>query len=135
MRGNGSTVSGAVTGATELECTAPERDQAAHETSEDGSGDRSGDGDNSRSGDNSGSDGNRAQSSRDQRSGDDERDGADQNENQPEDQNENEPGEANENEDGQDCSTMNLTPGAMVREAELRISGASAVWKKVELTS
>lgn len=33
------------------------------------------------------------------------------------------------------CSMSNLTPGAMVREAELRVSSTGSVWTKVELGS
>ena len=31
------------------------------------------------------------------------------------------------------CTTTDLTPGAIVQNAELRISGAGAVWDEVEL--
>ena len=31
------------------------------------------------------------------------------------------------------CSSANLVPGAVVRDAELRISGAGAIWQEVEL--
>jgi hypothetical protein len=40
---------------------------------------------------------------------------------------------AEEQENAGSCSTANLTPGTMVREAELRISSAGATWDKVEL--
>jgi hypothetical protein len=40
-------------------------------------------------------------------------------------------GEAEE----QNCSAASLTPGAVVREAELGISSAGSAWKKVELDS
>jgi hypothetical protein len=33
------------------------------------------------------------------------------------------------------CTTADLTPGAMVQKAELRISNAGAVWEEVELVS
>jgi hypothetical protein len=33
------------------------------------------------------------------------------------------------------CSTANLTPGTMVKEAELRISSSGKTWEKVELIS
>jgi hypothetical protein len=115
-----STVSGAVTNDTELECMAPEQSQAVHEDGDGGGGDQSGDGDN--------------------QSGDDQGEAAEQNEDQAEDQNEaveeqneNEAAEENENEAENNCSTDNLTPGTVVREAELRISSAGIVWKKVEL--
>ena len=35
----------------------------------------------------------------------------------------------------QACTTANLTPGASVRGAELKISSAGAVWDKVDLIS
>jgi hypothetical protein len=31
------------------------------------------------------------------------------------------------------CSSANLVPGAVVRDAELTISGAGAIWQEVEL--
>jgi|HubBroStandDraft_3_1064219.scaffolds.fasta_scaffold60796_2 hypothetical protein len=31
------------------------------------------------------------------------------------------------------CSCANLVPGAIVRDAELTISGAGAIWREVEL--
>ena len=33
------------------------------------------------------------------------------------------------------CTTADLTPGAIVQKAELRISGAGAVWDEVELVT
>ena len=33
------------------------------------------------------------------------------------------------------CTTADLTPGAVVQDAELRISSAGAVWDEVELVS
>lgn len=50
-----------------------------------------------------------------------------------EDQNENDAAGENEMENG--CSSANLTPGAVVREAALRISNAGTVWTRVELGS
>jgi hypothetical protein len=121
MLNDGSAVSGAVTRDTELECMAPDRTQTMHTEGDGGSGDQSGDGDNSGSGEDQG------QSSDDQSSGEDQGDAAEQNDDQAEDQ--------NENEAGNNCSTSNLTPGATVREAELRVSGTGSAWKKVELGS
>jgi hypothetical protein len=112
MLADGSTVSGMVTGATELECRAPDSSQTIHEDGDGGSGDQSGDGNNSGSGDDQA-----------QGSGGDQGDTAEQNEDQGEDDAEN------------NCSMANLTPATAVREAELRISGTGAVWKKVELGS
>ena len=129
---DGSMVSGMVTNDIELECTAPEQSQTIHEDGDGGSGDQSGGGDQSGSGDN------QAQGSDDQSAGEDQGDAAEQNENdaaeQNEDQNDNDAAEQNENE-AEDCSTADLSHGTVVREAELRISGAGSVWKKVELGS
>jgi hypothetical protein len=108
---DGSTVKGAVTNDTELECMAPEQSSTTHEDGDGGGGDQS-------SGDNEGTGGN------DQ--GDN-----DQNEAQGEDQNE----DQNEGEANNNCSTSNLTSGAVVHEASLRIGGSGAVWQKVELVS
>ena len=129
MLNDRSTVSGAVTGDTELECMAPEQSQTTEENGDGGGGDQSGDGSHGGSGDN------QAQRSGDQSSGDDQGDAAEQNDNQGDDQNENEAGEENENEGVNNCSTANLTPGTVVREAELGISSTGGVWRKVELES
>jgi type IV secretory pathway VirB10-like protein len=120
---DGSTVSGAITNDTELECMAPEQSQTTHD-----------DGDGS-SGDQSGSDNNQVQGSDDRSAAEDQGDAAEQNENQDEEQNENEAAEENENEAQNNCSSADLTQGTVVREAELRISSAGSVWKKVELAS
>jgi hypothetical protein len=108
---DGSTVKGAVTNDTELECTSTQQSQTTHEDGDGGSGDQ-GSGD-----DNQGTGGN------DQ--GDN-----DQNEAQGEDQ-----GEDNNEDQQMNCSTSNLTPGTVVHEASLRIGGSGAVWQKVELVS
>ena len=46
-------------------------------------------------------------------------------------------GDTTGDDDGQDeaehCTTAALVPGAVVREAELSVSSAGAVWEKVEL--
>ena len=44
-------------------------------------------------------------------------------------------GDDNDNDDNpmQNCDTSDLTPGTMVHEARLSLSGAGAVWDKVEL--
>jgi hypothetical protein len=114
---DGSTVSGTVNNNTELECKAPEQTQTAHMDG-DGSGDD-----------------NQAQGSGDQSATEDQGDVAEQNEDSAEDQNENEAAEQNENEAENNCSIASLTQGTVVREAELSISGAGSVWKKVELES
>jgi hypothetical protein len=106
---DGSTVTGRVTNATELKCEAGPADEMNREHGRRGAeGDRSGNGDRNGNGD----------------QGDDQgRD--DQGDDQGEDQGE---GAAM-------CSTANLTPGAVVREAELTVSTAGAIWNQVELDS
>ena len=44
-------------------------------------------------------------------------------------------GDDNDNDDNdmENCDSSDLTPGAMVHEARLRLSGAGATWDKVEL--
>jgi hypothetical protein len=114
---DGSTVSGQVTGDTELECTAPEQNQTIHEDGDRSSDDPSGDDNGSGSGDD------QTDSSTAQTSGDDQADAAEQNEDQ------------NENEMNNNCSVSDVTQGTVVHEAELRLSSAGSVWKKVELGS
>jgi hypothetical protein len=114
---DGSTVKGAVTNDTELECMAPgQSSTTTHDDGDPGSG-----GDNQGSGDNN------------QGSGDN-----DANENQGDDQgDQNNQGDDQGEDQGaqQNCSTANLTPGAVVHEASLRIGGSGAAWQKVELVS
>jgi hypothetical protein len=128
---DGSTVSGAVTNDTELECTAPGT------TTQGEDGDR-GD-DNSTSGDDnnpSGDGDNRGENSGDRgddngtdntANGDDDTANGDDNAANGEDNGE------NDNENQQMCSTSSLTPGTPVAEANLEISGSGNTWKKVEL--
>jgi len=106
---NGSTVSGMVTNDTEIECEASSSTVSTN-LYRDGDGGGSG---GSGSGDNSG-----------QNSGGDHGDQGDQ-------------GDDNDQDDQgqQACTTANLTPGASVRGAELKISSAGAVWDKVDLIS
>jgi hypothetical protein len=104
--GDGSTVSGQVTERTELECQSAMPIAAA--SSNDGE---------SRGGEHGGP----GQSSGQQEGA---RHGDDQGEDQGEDD-----GEGAQ----QSCATAALVPGAVVREAELSIGGAGAVWQKVEL--
>jgi hypothetical protein len=51
----------------------------------------------------------------------------------PGDQGDNNDQGDDDNNEAQNCDTSALTPGAIVHEAELRLSGAGAVWDKVEL--
>jgi hypothetical protein len=101
---DGSTVSGKVTPDTEIECQGTQGDM-----SQSFSGDDDGPG----GGDNSGGQGGDDQ-------GEDNQGGDDQ-------------GEDDQGEDNQQCSTADLTQGAVVIGAELRISSAGASWDKVEL--
>jgi hypothetical protein len=106
---DGSAVTGQVTDATQIECQNAQADQTNGSDQHTGdAADRSGSGDN---GDNGGGGG----SSDNDDNGDD---------------------DANQGGAGATCSTSDLTPGALVREAELTISpGSGAVWNKVELDS
>lgn len=94
---NGQTVSGDVTGDTEIECQAADMDSSlrSHDRGDDGDrGDDNGD-----RGDDHGDD-----------QGDDDGENA-------------------------NCSSADLTPGTVVHEASLRLSGAGATWDKVELVT
>ena len=54
------------------------------------------------------------------------------------DQNSGDQGDINDqgdNNEMQNCDSSSLTPGAIVHEAELKLSGAGAVWDKVELVT
>ncbi len=119
-------IRGAVTNATE--CMAPSRSQTIHEDGDrGGGGDQSGDGDHSGSGDDQG----QAQNEANENQAEDQNEA---NENQAEDQNEaNE--DQNRDEAAMSCTPGNLPGGTVVREAELRVSGAGNIWKKVELGS
>jgi len=112
---NGSTVSGKVDGRTELECRtpAPSASMADHGP---GGGDNNDGDDNDRSNDNSGSNNN----------GDDngDNDGP---------SNQGQSGDGHEDDSSPACTTAALAPGAVVQEAELRLSSAGSTWEKVEL--
>jgi hypothetical protein len=101
---DGSTVSGKVTEQTELEC----QSSTPPTTNE---GDDEGGGDDSSAG------------------------GGDHAQSQPVAHESSDDGdEQGDNENGaHNCTTAALVPGAVVGEAELSVSGAGAVWKKVEL--
>lgn len=114
---DGTTVTGAVTRGTELECMAGERSQTVGEDRDAGRGD--------------------------QNMGEDRGDQGARNDDQAEEQNENEAAEENQNEAAEEtanepersCSSAALTPGAAVHEADLRLASAGNVWNKVELAS
>jgi hypothetical protein len=103
---DGSTVKGAVTNDTELECTSPEHSSTTHEDGDGGGGDQ-GSGDDNQGDNNQGDD----------------------------DRGEDNQGEDNNEDEAMNCSTSNLTRNAVVHEASLRIGGSGAVWQKVELVS
>jgi hypothetical protein len=118
---NGSILRGTVNRTTELECTVQQRMQIVHDGDQrtnDGSGNRGDMGDND------------VQEPQENES-------AEPAENEAAEPPQNEPAEPAENEAEVEvertCSTANLTPGKVVREAELRISRSAHVWKKVEL--
>lgn len=108
---DGSMVSGKVTNDTEIECKAPENQPTTGDDDNGSGDDNSGDGDH-QGGDNQG-----------QQAGSHDASDTGDNGNENEDQNQ---GQAA-------CDSSALTPGAVVREAELRISSGGATWKKVEL--
>lgn len=64
--------------------------------------------------------------------GDGDRGGRDNN---GEDDNGDDQGRGDDQRADQMCSTANLVPGAVVRDAELTISGAGSVWNEVELVA
>jgi hypothetical protein len=89
---NGQTVSGNVTGDTEIECQAP--DMPTMWSGHDHGGDNGND-----QGDDNGND------------------------------------QGDDNGENANCSSADLTPGAVVHEARLGLSGAGATWDKVELVT
>ena len=121
---DGNVASGRVTNATELRCEQQEPAEIqSHDRGRGGDIDR---GDNDR-GDNDRGDNDRADNDRaDNDRGDNDRGDNDRGD----DQGDNDNDEANEM-----CTTADLAPGAVVQRAELRISGAGAVWDDVELVT
>lgn len=107
---DGTVVSGKLTERTEIECSA-----AATETSGDGERGESGDGDHGSGGDEVAT----AASEKTSSSAGESSDGGGD--------------EGSESAGEETCTTAALVAGALVREAELRISSEGAVWLKVEL--
>lgn len=105
--GTTSTISGAVTDQTELECMAPEQQNQGDNDGDDNGGSSNSGDDNGGSSSNSGDDNGGGSGS-----GDDNGGGDDGN---------------------QMCSTASLTPGTPVAAANLEITSAGASWDKVEL--
>ncbi len=105
---NGQTVSGDVTNDTEIECKAPDMPTmwSGHDHGGDNGNDQGGDNGNDQGGDN----------------------GNDQGDDNGNDQ-------GDDNGENANCSSADLTPGAVVHEARLGLSGAGATWDKVELVT
>ncbi len=130
----GDTISGLVTEGTEIECG----DHSASASSEgDGSSsdneEQSGDDEGEEAGDNEGED---SGDQHGEEAGDDH--GEDQGEEAGDDQGEDNGGEPSGSHDGGgdsggNCTAADLTEGAVVKEAELRISNGQATFEKVEL--
>jgi hypothetical protein len=110
---NGSDVSGTVAPSTELECR-PAAGMATAKMSRDG-GAQPGD-DNGRAGDQ----GDANDQAEDRNDVNDQNDADDQN-------------DVNDQNASANCTSADLAPGAMVREAVLRVSSAGSTWEKVEL--
>jgi len=110
---DGSTVSGKVTEGTEIEC----RSAMASAARDDGQGDDNDQGDD-RANDGQSSSG----------PGDGEHGGV-----SADDGDDNDANDDGAQDEAEHCTTAALTPGAVVREAELRVNSAGAVWEKVEL--
>jgi hypothetical protein len=115
MLRNGSTLRGRVNRRTELECRAPARMGIVHD------------------GDQGANDGPGDEMNENEGVEPPENEAAEPPENEAAEPPENEGAQPPENEVERACSTANLTPGRVVREAELRLSRSGHVWKKVEL--
>jgi hypothetical protein len=98
---SGQTVSGTVTGDTEIECEAADMSSSlrSHDEGPGGGG----------NGDDQGDNGN--------------------------DQGDDDQGQGDDNNQNASCSSTDLTPGTVVHEARLSLSGAGATWDKVELVT
>jgi hypothetical protein len=105
---SGTEVSGKVTEQTEIHC-APTTPASGGDDGEDESGSGEGDHGSSSAAQSNGSQGDAHAAS----NGDDQEDGQDEGQ--------------------QSCTTAALTPGAMVREAELSLTSTGAVWDRVDL--
>jgi hypothetical protein len=135
----GDTISGVVTEGTEIECD----DHGDAATSNEGDGtssghdEQSGDDEGEHSGDNEGDDsgehhGEEPGDDNGGEAGDD--DQGEDHGGQPGEGHDGEPGDDNQGEDHGNCTTADLTEGAVVKEAELHLSNGQAVFEKVELT-
>lgn len=127
---DGSTVKGAVTNDTEIECTSTQPQTTTHSEG-DGSGDQS-----SGSGDQSSGSGDQSSGGDNQSSGTEDQGDNDANETQGEDQNQTQGEDQGEDQNqSSSCSSSSLKDGAVVHEASLRLGGSGASWQKVELVS
>ncbi len=113
---DGSTVSGKVTSFTEIECRAAMAAAASH-------GDQ---GDDNGQGDDRGRDG--QSNSGPSNGGQDDGPAHDEG-----DDNGQDVGDDDRQDEAEHCTTAALVPGAVVREAQLSVSSAGSVWRKVEL--
>jgi hypothetical protein len=109
---SGSTVSGKVDGRTELECRTPAPSASMADHGQGGGDNNKGD-----DGDNNGDNDNGDENGRD--------DGGPSNQGPS--------GDGHQNESPPGCTTAALVSGAVVHEAELRLTSAGSVWEKVEL--
>jgi hypothetical protein len=110
---SGQMVSGDVTGDTEIECQAAADMSSSMSSHDDGDHGGGGNGGDQSGGGNGG----------DQSGGGN---GGDQGDDQ---------GQGDDNGENANCSSADLTPGTVVHEASLRLSGAGATWDKVELVT
>jgi hypothetical protein len=111
---NGSSISGTVTDATEIECEATGGDDNDNGDDDDTGDDDNGDDDGDNSGPGGGDDDATARAAMStSEQGDDDQ------------------GEDDDN--GEECTTADLTPGTVVQEAELELSNGQATFEEVEL--
>ena len=117
---NGDTLKGAVDSGTEIECDNPAQTTTTASTRDDGGDSNSGD--QTESGDD-----NQTSSTPPSTSGDDENQGDD-------DQGDNNDDQGDDNQgDNSSCGTDALTAGTIVKEAELHLTSAGAVFDKIDL--
>ena len=135
----GDTISGVVNEGTAIECD----DHVDATTSNEGDGtssghdEQSGDDEGEHSGENEGDDsgehhGEEPGDDNGGEAGDD--DQGEDHDGEPGEDHDGEPGDDNQGEDHGNCTTADLTEGAVVKEAELHLSNGQAVFEKVELT-
>jgi hypothetical protein len=130
----GETISGMVEEGTEIECanhSASASSEGDGSSSEEQSGDDNGENEGEDTGDQHGEEaGDDNGEGQGEEAGDD--NGEEAGENQGEDHG-GEPGEGDQGENHGNCTAADLTEGAIVKEAELKVSNGQAVFEKVEL--